>query len=542
MLKLRRVVRKVPSRQELKRLESVGKPVEKPFEFEALRIVAFSDYRVQDISLLLDFVKALHPRPNLILYAGDDVERFHTQSENLFEQLAATSTHGLCAVLGNDPPQEDEESRSKDLYVVPNTRVLRRFIRGTGVHNVHETPLIIGDYAVIGSEGAPIDERLGSMGVVIYSEASIARHLRLAAKSARGKRLILVSHTPPRGSLDFAIRFGKRPIGSSALRAFLRKRRDVPLVVCGHVHYCGGQSKKLGRSMIVNAASHDDCGAFGKVAVIDICGQKVSGLVWHELRGELTSIAGIGEQRGIRLRAAGIRNATHLADATEECIRNILKCSTSEATIIKARASSQLKQQVLVLKRLELAGNRAYVDIETDLAGKFIWLIGLHIESEDKSYAFFANTPQDEVTILREFLELLAQKPELSLLAYSNCRAEQRLLAQRLSAHTLPATVAENIEDVYYAIHSCMAFPVQDMRLKTIAKCCGFSARHPEMEGFDAALSYGSGRPTKARKKLLLEYNEDDMLALKYVVRYVERRTQPSIAAQASAEATLSLF
>jgi len=542
MLKLRRIIRKVPSRRELKRLESVGKPVEKPLDSEALRIVAFSDYRVQDVSLLLDFAKELHPRPNLILYAGDDVERFHTQSENLFEHLAATSTHGLCAVLGNDPPQEDEESSNKDVYVVPDTRALRRFIRGAGVYNVHETPLIIGDYAVIGSEGAPIDERLGRMGVVIYSEASIARHLRLAAKSAKGKRLILVSHAPPRGSLDFAIRFGKRRIGSVALRAFLRKRGDVPLVVCGHVHYCGGQSKKLGRSMIVNAASHDDSGALGRVAVIDICGRKVSGLQWHELRGELTSIAGIGEQRGIRLKAAGVRNATQLAGASEECVRNILKCSAAEATIIRARASSQLKQEVLVLKRLKLASNRAYVDIETDLGGKFIWLVGLHIEDEGRSYAFFADTPRDEMTILREFLDVLAQKPELNLLAYSNCRAEQRLLAQRLSAYNLATTVAENIMDLYYAIHSCMAFPVQDTRLKTIAKCCGFLARHPNMEGFDAAVCYGSGKPSKQRKKLLLEYNEDDMLALKHVVRYVEGRTQPAVATHTTAEGSLSLF
>jgi Icc-related predicted phosphoesterase/uncharacterized protein YprB with RNaseH-like and TPR domain len=526
----------------LKRLESVGKPVEKPLDSEALRIVAFSDYRVQDISLLLDFIRALHPRPNLILYAGDDVERFHTQSENLFEHLAATSTHGLCAVLGNDPPEEDEESKNKDVYVIPDTRALRRYIRGAGVYNVHETPLVIGDYAVIGSEGAPIDERLGHMGVVIYSEASIARHLRLAAKRAQGKRLILVSHSPPRGSLDFAIRFGKRPIGSVALRTFLRKRRDVPLVVCGHVHYCGGQSTKLGRSMIVNAASHDDHGAPGKVAVIDIQAGKVSDVQWHELRGELTSIAGIGEPRGIRLKAAGIRNVAQLAGASEECIRKTLKCGAAEAAIFRARASSQLRQEMLVLKRLELWRNRAYVDIETDLNSNFIWLIGLHIEDEAKSYSFFANTPQDEGNILREFLDVLAQSPELTLLAYSNCRAEQRLLAQRLSANGLPTTVAENIADVYSAIHSCVVFPVQDTRLKTIAKCCGFLARHPDMEGFDAAISYGSGRLTKKRKKLLLEYNEDDMLGLKHVFRYIESRTQPAVATRTTSEETLSLF
>ena len=62
MLKLRRIIRRLPSSRELKRLESVGKPVERSFDSEDLRIVAFSDYRVQDISLLQDFVKELQPR------------------------------------------------------------------------------------------------------------------------------------------------------------------------------------------------------------------------------------------------------------------------------------------------------------------------------------------------------------------------------------------------------------------------------------------------------------------------------------------------
>src|ERR1700730_878263 len=139
MLRPRRIVRKLPSTRELKRLESVDEPIAKPLDSKDLRLVAFSDYRVQDISLLLDFIKELEPAPNLILYAGDDVERFHTNSENLFERLAATSTHGLCAVLGNDPPEEDDESRKKDVYVLPDTRSLRRYIRGANVYNVHES-------------------------------------------------------------------------------------------------------------------------------------------------------------------------------------------------------------------------------------------------------------------------------------------------------------------------------------------------------------------------------------------------------------------
>ena len=75
---------RVPSRQELKTLEAVGKPCQKPFDSDVLRILAFSDYRVQDISLLLQFVKSLQPPPNLILYGGDDTERFHNGKDSVW--------------------------------------------------------------------------------------------------------------------------------------------------------------------------------------------------------------------------------------------------------------------------------------------------------------------------------------------------------------------------------------------------------------------------------------------------------------------------
>ena len=515
---------RVPSPRQLKSLEAVGKPCQKPFDSDILRIVAFSDYRVQDISLLLDFLKELQPTPNLILYAGDDVERFHIGKENFFEQLAALSTHGLCAVLGNDPP-EDQQPEDKNIRFVPDTKTLRAYIRGTNVFNVHETPLILGKYAVIGSEGSPLDEEFGYMGVVIYGEQSIARHLQLAAKSARGKLLILLSHCPPRGVLDLAIRFGTRRIGSGALREFLVPRKDVPLVVCGHVHFCGGQTKKFKRSTVVNAASHDEFGAPGRVAIIEIRAGRVCGVQWHNL-WELGSVGGIKESRAALLKNAGISNLTQLADAPSEHIKQVLKCGAGEASSMKAKASSLLKQDAIVLKTLAIPGkNRAYIDIETDpSSSKYIWLVGLHIEDEARTYSFFANTPAREKDMLTALLQFLDGRPELQLLSYSGCALEQRLLPQRFSAHGLPSVAIEHIRDIYYEIHSCAAFPVESMTLKDISRWCGFKPRHPEADGWDVARAYGSGNPSKRLKQALLAYNEDDILSLKQVVQYIEKR------------------
>jgi uncharacterized protein YprB with RNaseH-like and TPR domain len=62
------------------------------------------------------------------------------------------------------------------------------------------------------------------------------------------------------------------------------------------------------------------------------------------------------------------------------------------------------------------------------------------------------------------------------------------------------------------------------MTLKDISRWCGFKPRHPEADGWDVARAYGSGNPSKRLKQALLAYNEDDILSLKQVVQYIEKR------------------
>jgi uncharacterized protein YprB with RNaseH-like and TPR domain len=376
-------------------------------------------------------------------------------------------------------------------------------------------------YAVIGSEGSPPDEKLGALGTVIYPERSIARHLHTAATAATGKYVIVISHTPPRGVLDFAIRFGKRHIGSAALRQFLLKRRTVPLVVCGHVHYCGAQSKAFACSTVVNAASHDDPGAPGRVAIIELNAGKVLTVEWH-LLWELCSIPGVGSGRQSRLNSAGVQKPDQLAEASPQDIAKAIKGSVLEAASIQARASSLIQRQIVLHSSLDIPGhNRAYLDIETDLLCRFIWMVGLHLEDENRTYSFLACTPQQERRMLTDMLEVLNAKVGLNLLSYSGCRMEQRMLTQRLAAYRLPVDVASSIRDSYFNIHACAAFPTQGLTLKEIAGCCGFKWRN-EMNGFEAAALYGSGKLSKAKKQMLTRYNEDDLLALKCVLRHLQ--------------------
>lgn len=109
-----------------------------------LKILAFSDYSVQDIELLMDFIKKLKIKPDLILYAEDDVDRFVEYKKdpktgtrgkiirNYFEEIASYSKLGLCAVNGNDD--------------LPK----HKHIIGKNVKNVQDSPFIFKNYVVIG--------------------------------------------------------------------------------------------------------------------------------------------------------------------------------------------------------------------------------------------------------------------------------------------------------------------------------------------------------------------------------------------------------
>jgi Icc-related predicted phosphoesterase len=64
------------------------------------------------------------------------------------------------------------------------------------------------------------------------------------------RRCVLVSHSPPKGVLDQSSR--GQSLGSTAVRDAVLQLEPV-LVVCGHIHGCGGQQARLGRSPVVNA-------------------------------------------------------------------------------------------------------------------------------------------------------------------------------------------------------------------------------------------------------------------------------------------------
>jgi len=47
-----------------------------------MKVLAFSDFRVQSIEKLMEFLGDLKPKPDIILYGGDDISRFTQPPDN----------------------------------------------------------------------------------------------------------------------------------------------------------------------------------------------------------------------------------------------------------------------------------------------------------------------------------------------------------------------------------------------------------------------------------------------------------------------------
>lgn len=478
----------------------------------SLHLIAFSDWRVQDISLLAEEISKLPTKPDLILYGGDDISRFRERGRNLFAKLARCSKSGICAVAGND----DAPGHQKH-------------ISGHSVFDVHASPVTLGDFAVLGVEGAPLTA--DGIGLLLHSDKEVSSHLARQKRAVPRKILILLSHCPPVGCLDKSVRFsldGKpRSIGSRAVRKFVQANKDVRLVVCGHSHRCGGRHQRLGRTLIVNAASHDWLGSVGHFAVITVGADGKVEIEWRKIV-EVACIPGVKERSAEQLRSAGIRTAQEFAKCEMSALAAALRHPARPLEVLKARARALVKGQPVLISSLRLPPNpEIFLDIETDSNGgyDYVWLIGLCIGRKGPYRAFFAETPADERKILAEFLEFAASRPSANFLAFSSSKFEERVLQRRLSFHDLSTSVYSRLVNVCQMFQQSVALPIDSEKVKDVAETLGFRYRHADLDGFAVALLYErnyiktkNAARKKALKRKLLEYNEDDVRSLPFIL------------------------
>jgi len=515
-----------------------------------MKIVTFSHWRRKKAETILNYIKGMNELPDLILYAGDDIEVFYgvehenesenddlflhgeelfkaleeeyEEEKNYFQKLASYSKFGLCAVAGND-----------------DTVTGSRLIRGKNVHNVHETPLTLKDITVIGLEGATSD-----IGLLLYTEKDVKNHLDKIMKRVGNKDLILVSHQPPKDVLDFAIRFGKRHIGSQSLRSFIKKNESqIKLVICGHVHSQGGKIKYLGDVPIINCASHDGFNDPGIVATIVLDGINKITTKWetlHDITTECWKVPLIGPKRAKVLSEHQINTIEELVNVPKAhrlfnhpSFRGVLPLIISHAKAIHENKIIILKG---VKEPLESIANRNiyFFDAEYDpVAKNFGMFILGWMDKQGTVTQLFVEDPQQEKQVLQAFYKWLEEEDPL-LVAYGSTSADKPQLKKRFDHFDIDTKILDNrFFDLYRNIiftgtqkKQKLFLPLTNHSLKTVSPYFGYEKAKDETsigEGLEALMIYhdylglrNNNKKQVLKEKLLL-YNREDLVQAKIV-------------------------
>jgi Icc-related predicted phosphoesterase/uncharacterized protein YprB with RNaseH-like and TPR domain len=520
----------------------------------------------------MDFLQELEEKVDLILYAGDDISRFNNLSydelpeeiqqelaykfneanidinsvqitpfrggridfdfvffhgKNVFEEIAKYSKNGLCVIAGNDD--------------LPFHKL---GIMGQNVFSVHKSPYFIDkDIAIIGSEGST-----GEIGALLYTEKEVEEHLNNMLKRAGNRKIIIVSHSPPHKILDFAIRFGKRNIGSKALKSFIDANFNrIILVVCGHVHLQGGKEQLYQGVPIVNCASHDREYEPGRIALIELQDHNIT-TTWkllHNYLNELMSVYLVGNKRAQVLIDNNILSVKEFYELPIDHELATHPSFKGSFELLQSYAEAVIKDKIIIKKQTNqyyksLKGKNIYFfdaeyDPEQTSSGPYgIFLLGW-MDFKGNVQQLFLEDPKDEKRMLEEFIKFI-EEHHPCFIAYSSTSADLPHLRNAFKRFKLNTAILDNLfSDFFRDIISTQSskrqeifFPLRKLGIKELSSFLKYP--RPDLEindGLIALNKYDKYLKTKKEEKKkrikgeLLKYNEDDLKSLAFVYKKI---------------------
>jgi len=512
-----------------------------------MRILAFSDWRIQSIEMLIEYIEELDKEPDIIVYAGDDIQRFNripnpkttegcqkefpndAQNINYFEIIAQYSKHGLVAVAGNDDPP-----------------FITNAIQGKNVYNIFKEPFIVDDYVFIGQEGST-----KGPGCLIYSESAVLDELNQKSNQYPSKKIIIVSHPPPFGILDIGLRFGISHIGSTALKQFIDENNSrIKTVICGHAHSQGGKEVNYNGVRVVNCASHDNDGEPGKVCNLII--RKYVQTKWDlifewgscpkEIH-ELMQVPMVGLARARALTEIGVRSVEQLAKSNISEKASKYSCFSGRVLDLIQNYARAISQNMPIVVRehpffIESEKKKLYFfDAEYNPTGTVIgpfgiFLLGfMNLNGEVKQ--FFLENPDDEEQLLMNFRNwLLSEKP--TLIAYSSTSADRPQLKYAFERFNIPISeLGNSFFDLFFECIStqsfkkqCIYLPIKGrMGLKEVSEQFGYKKESENKigDGLQALIEYEKYLETNDEgiKRELLKYNQSDLERTRFIFNYI---------------------
>jgi len=158
-----------------------------------------------------------------------------------------------------------------------------------------------------------------------------------------------------------------------------------------------------------------------------------------------------------------------------------------------------------------------FLDIEGVPDQQFYYLIGLLVCKSDLSmnHSFWADTPQDEAQIWRQFLEQADQYPNAPIYHYGSYEPKAiGRLTRRYETNS--ENLVNRLVNVNTYIYGKVYFPVRSNSLKDIGNFIGASWTSPNASGLQSLVwrHYWDENQNARFQELLVTYNKEDCRAL----------------------------
>jgi predicted RecB family nuclease len=238
-------------------------------------------------------------------------------------------------------------------------------------------------------------------------------------------------------------------------------------------------------------------------------------------RHPIGALYGVGTQHAEAFRRIGIETVEDLLNIEE--IEGLDESTGVPDAILRKtrlRAVSYVSMETYQIHPFEFpAEHQIFIDIETDVQCRRVWLIGLLIDGVFTQ--LYAESWENEKRILEEFLALLSRNEGYSLVSYSGTGFDYRITLNACRRHGLDANVLESFNhiDLCTVLRRCFVFPYTSYALKELGGFLRYGFKQTELDGLAVARAYQRhvehGVPLGAE---VLEYNEDDVRVMKHLV------------------------
>lgn len=238
----------------------------------------------------------------------------------------------------------------------------------------------------------------------------------------------------------------------------------------------------------------------------------------------VSEINGIGGSRFMKFHSAGIKTVEDFANAGVSKISNVLGWTEKGGLPFYLRGLSVHHNRVIKIKELKrISQSPIYLDIETDLFQRTVWMIGIYISKTNEFIQLVADKPQDEPKIIKHCLEILSEHPNEPVISYSGSRFDERVLRKRFDEENLKHNHLI-FDDILLDIKACLAFPIKAYTLGDLGEFYGYNFKHPNMDGQQVAMLYSQYANDLKRFRgyqKLCDYNEDDVKSMASVVEHI---------------------